>query len=667
MSRLILYTFFHLNLAYSSIEEGQQREVIQKCYWPLLKMARKYNLPFGIEASAYTLETVAGLDPDWGKELGQLTGEGPCDFIGSGYTQIIGPLAPAEVNAANLRLGHNVYERLLGFRPGIAMVNEQAYSAGLIQHYLEAGYRAVIMEWDNPARFHPDWDPEWRYLPQMARGQQGQEIPIIWNQSIAFQKFQRYVHNEIELEEYLDYLCRHLSEFPRVFPLYGSDVEIFDFRPKRYTTEAALQKGVEWQRISRLFEVLLADGRFQFIRPSEVLELLKEPRAGQRLHLESAEQPIPVKKQDKYNITRWAATGRDNLGINTACWQIYQALKTNAATDDTHWRELCYLWSSDFRTHITESRWITYQERLRAFKQQVGIDKQPGIPSGKFSRGKEWGDGLRSSARIGRQGRYLIVETDTVKVSMNCHRGLAIDGLWFKGVSEQPLAGTLYHGYFDDIALGADYYTGHLVLEIPGQPKVTDLNPVDPEVEKDQGILRIWADIPTRLGTIRKSILVEPRGEIGFGYELDWAELPKGTLRLGYVTLNPAAFTRSNLYFQTHNGGFSPESFPCNGRPIEHGRAVSLAVSASSALGVTAGNLSIGDHDHVLKISVDQKVAFLVAQITYLPIGHSCFCRVGFSAAEFDDTVREGARHQFTRHFGVRLQGTRPQQATGDG
>lgn len=133
---LQLYSIFHLNMAYSSIEEEQRPEVVQRCYWPLLQLAGHYNLPLGISASAYTLENVSAIDPSWVGELRRLMTEGNCEFIGSGYAQIIGPLVPAEINGANLRLGHQVYERLLGFRPEIALVNEQAYSAGLAQHYI---------------------------------------------------------------------------------------------------------------------------------------------------------------------------------------------------------------------------------------------------------------------------------------------------------------------------------------------------------------------------------------------------------------------------------------------------------------------------------------------------------------------------------------------------
>ena len=163
----------------------------------------RHKLPIGIEAPAYTLEVINGFDPQWIAVLRRLCDQRLVEFIGSGYAQIIGTLVPGRVNVANLRIGNSVYEHLLGFRPKIALVNEQAFSAGLISHYLNAGYQAIIMEWNNPARFHPEWDPRWRYLPQVAIGQHNEEIPLIWNKSISFQKFQRYAHGEMELDEYI--------------------------------------------------------------------------------------------------------------------------------------------------------------------------------------------------------------------------------------------------------------------------------------------------------------------------------------------------------------------------------------------------------------------------------------------------------------------------------
>ena len=78
-------------------------------------------------------------------------------------------MVPSDVNRANLRLGMQHYQAILGSKP-IALVNEQAYSSGVVPLYVEAGYKALIMEWNNPASSHPEWDPELRYFPQLARG-----------------------------------------------------------------------------------------------------------------------------------------------------------------------------------------------------------------------------------------------------------------------------------------------------------------------------------------------------------------------------------------------------------------------------------------------------------------------------------------------------------------
>jgi hypothetical protein len=642
---LRLYTVFHLNLAYSSIEEAQRAEVIRRCYRPLLRLCREHNLPVGIEASGYTLEAVKSIDPGWLDELRRLCAEGSCEFVGSGYAQIIGPLVPAEVNAANLRLGHRVYERLLGLRPVTALVNEQAYAAGLVELYLEAGYRALVMEWDNPARHHPEWRPEWRYLPQFARGLDDERIPLIWNNSIVFQKFQHYAHGELELDEYLEYLGGHGAETPRALPLYGNDVEIFDFRPGRYHTEALLQDDGEWKRIGRLFETLLADKRFRFVRPGQVLELMQAPDAGNLLTLESPEQPVPVKKQGKYNLTRWAVTGRDDLGVNTSCWRICEALKADPGAAESDWRELCFLWSSDFRTHITESRWSRFRERLAELERQVGCaDAGRGA---RFLNGKARVPGAPgkeerlSGATARREGRYLTVETGTVKVRLNCRRGLAVESLWFKGGSGLPVCGTIPHGHYDDIKFGADYYTGHLTMEMPGRPKVTDLNPVAPVVEDAPDRVAIRASVETPLGPIRKTLgVLKGSPCVELEYFLDWKTIPVGSLRMGHVTLNPAAFDRRTLFYRTRNGGKGKETFHVAGKQVDHGDAVSFLVSAAQGIGVTDGVVELGDAGCCLRVEVDKSESALIGLVTFAPIGDTYFCRLSFSAGEMDETRR---------------------------
>jgi hypothetical protein len=641
---LWLYTVFHLNLAYSSIEEEQRAEVLARCYWPLLRLARKHRLALGIEAPAATLEAAAALDPGWIAELKDLVQSGACELVGSGLAQIIGPLVPAAVNAANLRLGQAAYERLLGQRPTVALVNEQAYASGLVPLYLAAGFRALVMEWDNPAHEHPEWKREWRYLPQYALGPDGSRIALLWNKSIAFQKLQRYAHGELERAEYLAYLEAHLSDAPRAFPLYGNDVEIFDFRPGRYQTEAAIHEP-EWERLDELFAQLAADARYRFVRPSQVLELLGTPGAGGELALESPAQPVPVKKQGKYNLTRWAVTGRDDIGINTACYRLFEALEAREGECDDDWRELCYLWSSDFRTHITQKRWTAYRERLSAALERLRPTARPSprVPGPSPSASAHRSTG-RELVQTRREGRYLVLEGPQVLLRLNCRRGLAIDALRFGGEGEPALVGTLPHGYYDDIALGADYYTGHLVLEAPGRPKITDLEAAEPQIEVEEDGVVVRGTVPTPLGPVRKLLRLSPREpRLDLEYELSWSELPHGSLRLGHLTLLPEAFHRAGLFYRTRNGGPLDETFPLAGRLVEHGAHATFLVSASQGLGMTSGRVDLGDGRRGVRVEVDKQAAAAIGLITYREIAGSFFCRLALSVREMDETCRPHA------------------------
>jgi hypothetical protein len=620
---------------FSSVEENQRPQIVERCYWPLLHLSRRNGLPLGIEAPACTLAAIQEIDPNWIAELRDLIHHGPCEFIGSGYAQLIGPLVPSAVNRANLRLGMEAYEDFLGLKPKVALVNEQAYSAGLVPLYREAGYKALIMEWNNPARSHPDWNPEWRYHPQQAVGADGSTIPIIWNKSIAFQKFQRYVHNEMELDELLAYLHGHCAQTPRCFPIYGNDAEIFDFRPGRFMTEAPLQSG-EWDRIEELVEALSNDPSFQWIAPSAVLHDQRNPNANNHLHLESADQPIPVKKQDKYNVVRWALTGRDDLAINSCCHRLHQALVASPKATDADWRELCYLWSSDFRTHITSNRWVAYQERLAAFASHWSA-----IP-GQFASSAEPRSNGESLPHWSRSGRWLTVGTRYLQVCFNCRRGLTIESFSDSRVSATPLFGTLHHGRFDDIAWGADYYSGHLIFQSPGSHQITDLNPVEPLIQENGSTLILKATIPTPLGPVTKVWTIDATSHIlQLRIQLHWPEARLGRLRIVPLTLFPEAFHTSSLWVSATNGGERPESFLLGHQPVDHGRAVSFLVSAHQCLSLTDGVVWLGDTNQAIQVCFNPGQAALLGQIQHQPVDNTWFTRLALSARELDDTAKQ--------------------------
>lgn len=372
--KLYLYTAFHANLMYSSIPKDDHEVVIDRCYWPLIRLADELSVPIGIEFSGYTLERIAALDPMFLETVKRLWQEGKIEVLGSGYTQAIYPLIPAQANLENLTHGNETYQRLLGKVPTVAYVNEQAYSKGLADLYVEAGYQAIMMDWNNSTKYHR-YSEELQYRPQMLQGSDGKTIRILWNHSIAFQKFQRYVYGEHTLEEFLTYLRE--KQHPvneRAFLLYGSDLEVFDYFPGKRPPPS--NPANAYPRIRELASALAKDSSFFLATPSQVLAYFPE---GENVQLESPEYPVPCKKQDKYNLTRWAVTGREDTRLNTITTRLFRSIQDlqffiergmlksgEERTLRELYRELAFLWASDFRTFATADKLDEFYSRAGA-------------------------------------------------------------------------------------------------------------------------------------------------------------------------------------------------------------------------------------------------------------------------------------------------------------
>lgn len=632
---LHLYALFHLNLAFSSIEEARRGEVIAKSYWPLLDLAQDFG-PIGIELTGYTLEEIFARDPEWVGRLRALIARGNIELIGSGYAQLIGPLVPATVNRKNLEIGNGVYEKLLGIRPTIALVNEQAYGAGLVPLYADAGYRAILMDWENAGALHPEWPRETRFLPQRAVGADGSSIGLLWTSTVAFQKLQRLAHGDMLLEEYLNFVRAQRGDTPRAVCLYANDAEIFDFRPGRYKTEEAIAQESEWSRIRAAFASLKEEPSTKLCAPSEVLSLIEHRHAGQPLRLEAAACPVPVKKQRKYSLSRWAVTGRDDIGINAACQRIYEGLLARNA-DESAWKELCYLWSSDFRTHITDARWNAFCARLRNVEEHWA-------PSPPLF--------VSDAGSTDETARHIDITTPALNARLDRRRGLAIDALRLPG-HKQAIIGGLPHGHFDDISLQADWYTGDCVFEAPGEHKITDLEWAHTRVRRsDNGDVVVYAAIATPRGNIEKIMRFSAdSARIEFDIVFLWDEIPRGSLRLGHITLKPEAFDWDKLSFATHNGGEHVERFALKDQTVEHGQPVSFLVSCAHGFGMTEGVAEIGDDRTRVRVEVDRASAPLLGLVTHRQTGGSLFCQLVLSASELDETRKPSAYRNDPRRF----------------
>jgi len=622
------YLFFHCNLAFSSIEEEQRAEVIDRCYTPMLGIAQEYGIPLGVECTGWTLEEIARLRPQWLERFRALCAQGLTECIGSGYTQLIGPLVPSDVNHNNQRLGQQTYERLLGQRPAIALINEQAYSSGILEHYVDHGYTSILMEWDNPALAHPSWHSELRYAPQKVLDHQGRALDLVWVQSVVFQHLQRLVHGDLELDAYLNCLRRHVGPDPRTLCLYGNDAEVFNFRPGRFETEAAITQG-EWQRMAQALCAARDTLGWHFCLPSQATAL-NLPHAGHVLELESPAQPVIVKKQPKYNLLRWAVTGRGDLDINTRCHRILHAMRAGMP-DDADWRALCSLWASDLRTHITERRWNRCAAALTdaESKWRVSCPDTPSMLTGQ-------------PAALATP-RWIDAATPHVAARLNPRKGLAVQALSFPSLNPAPVLGTISHGDFEDIAHAADFFTGHVVLEAQGERKRTDLAIVTPEMRETEQYISYSAAVPNFFCPMEKAVrLSKLRPEFSITYKFSWQSLPVCSIRLLHLTLLPDAYDANTLFFATHNGGKGWERFPLIA-PVNHTAPVSFLVSASHALGMTCGLLRIGDARHWLEIKTDLAQAALVGMIVHQPAGASWLTRVVLSYREIDDTAKPNA------------------------
>lgn len=640
-----VFSIFHLNLAYSSIAEEQRATVIKMCYEPLLDLIEEGAVCIGVELSAWTLNQIDELSPIWIERFNHLLNTGKCELIGSGYVQLIGPLVPYEVNLWNQQLGLEEYERILDVRPDLVLVNEMAYSSGMVGVYKSAGYKGLVMDRNNIclALGKSAHDSA---IPCYADGGEGDTLPVLWTDSILFQKFQRYAHGDIRLGEYLDYFKHRANDAMGPLSIYANDAEIFDYRPGRFREESQLHEDGEWQRIGELLAAISEQTEVSWLSPSKALKqqcLGQEPVAKK---LTSARQPIPVKKQAKYNVSRWAISGRNDLWINTLCHRIFRHLKsTGQAANPKYRRLLCDYWASDLRTHITLERWNKAETEIKVWTQELGISSTIGAaPLTAPSCSSDYDDLAAAGFQVELDDEEILfsIHSNDIHVVLNLRRGMSIHSLAFRQHSFTSLIGTLPHGYFHSIELGADFYSGASVIELLTEHRrITDLDRVSPICYIEEGNLYIRGEVQTPKGHIVKELCFDKNEEcISVATAFPGWERPYGTVRVGTLTLLPDAFAEA-LSIAFESGGKDMETFSLN-EDVLHQQPASSLVSASSGLGGVGGEIRIGNGTQWVNVSWDPAECAAFPMLTHQSCPPSALTRISFSLCEVDETYQPG-------------------------
>jgi hypothetical protein len=334
------------------------------------------------------------------------------------------------------------------------------------------------------------------------------------------------------------------------------------------------------------------------------------------------------------------------------CHRIEKHLTKSKNDNHNDWRELCELWASDLRTHITDKRWSKAKSQLNALLNQHGISN---TFNGKYEIGRKY-DSLKNvigqygGAKISmdEEGILLRISTKNIKLELNLRRGLAIRSLAFDSHNMEPCIGTLSHGYFSCISLGADYYSGNTVIELPlHRRRVTDLEASDPTfVLKDNGNIEIHAEIRTQFGSIIKVIEVSINNEkVSLSYDFSKWDKIIGSVRLGVITLLNQ-FSHNNTKILCSNGGENNESFDFSGE-FNHMRPASTLVSSSRGLGATTGKIKIINNGKSMNLQWDPSECAVMPMLHNESFNNKTLSRVIFSIKEADDTSK------FPSHIGA--------------
>lgn len=627
---LNIYSFYHLNTSFSSIEKENIPNLINKCYWPLLKLIEK-NLDFkiAIEASGKTISDINSIDSKWVKTFSKLIISKKCEFIGSGYCQIIGPSVPEEITEKNIKFGNEVYLKLLKIKPNLGLVSEQVFSKSMIKIYKKY-FKAIFLDWIN-AKKCLKYSSKKDQRPSFVKDDYGNKISVIWTNSLSFQKFQRFIFGEINLNNYINYINSEKSS--KFLCIYSNDCEIFNFRPKRFSTELTLLEN-EWEKIGKLYRKLKQQNKLKFCFPSYALNYNDK----KVLCINNDANPILTKKQEKYNINRWVVSGRDNYTINRDCWRIYSLLTKKKHTSKDKWKRLCEYWSSDFRTHCTDKK---YNKVIKSIKKD--LDLLGGFRN-KIKSNNNKVTYLDKKNYL-ENNNFLKFENEKTKIILNKKKGLAIDSFVVKKISNKSLFGTLYQGNLKSLVNQSDFFSGHFNLFDKNLNKITDLSFSKKKYtilkDKDKTFLVEFTQKITSSIVVKKKIKINlNKSELNLSYEFQ--NFSPKVLRVFNTTINPDAFSKKNLKFLCKNGGNKFEKFSLKNN-FNHGKYVqdvTKFTSSNNSLQMTDGKLIIGDNKKQLIFAIIKAENPAVGVIEFENLKNKYFLRSSFSLRESDDTFK---------------------------
>lgn len=617
------YSIFHLNISFSSLAEDQRKIVIENCYVPLIEMISNSKLKISLEITGFTVEQIKKHKPDLISKINECIKSNNLELIFSGYEQIIYQLTPYEIIKLNVDLGKQVFNEAFGFVPKIFWANEQCFSSDMIKNLSNLGFTSLIIEKENLQKKLNIKTNE----PCIIRDDEGHSINVVWNSSYYFQLFQRIIHGEYTLEK-ADEIYSNLCSEDLPLCIYGSDAEVFNYRPKRFHEESELSKTNEWEKIFQLYTIIEKKG-IQTCFIKQILDSRQNKKIISSSEIDYLDNPVYVKKQKKYNLSRWALTGRDDLNINSRINKLVKDINLNVNIDSDFLKNIVSLFSSDLRTHIDEKRWNTFIKNLvklenKYLKNKVN-DIQENLIYEKLNK------------------NYFEFKNRNYLLEVEPNKGLAIQKFAFKNNPIQ--IGKLAFGYFKDIDYLADYYSGNYLIETNEIPRYSDLSAHSSEISDSDEWLHLRSQTQfNNAKIIKKYSLLKNSNMFLLNYDFSNLVRQFGFVRVCYLTfINYDQFQDFYISYPVDKKNSTKLINPKS--DFNHGMAISKKISSRTLIPAKCGVLNIHAESNIMEISWDncKTATFPMAELTR--IGEKSLFRIYFSLGESDETFREGGMY----------------------
>ena len=250
----------------------------------------------------------------------------------------------------------------------------------------------------------------------------------------------------------------------------------------------------------------------------------------------------------------------------------------------------------------------------------------------------------------------IIIKGVFCEVALNLNRGLTVEYYKDTRLEGKVIFGKIEHGYFSNINLLADFYTGHLLVDLRARKKFTDLVKVLPSfIIRESGINLRFTHSSSGV-ELEKNVLVSFKdGTVKIGYNLNFEHETEGSIRCGFLTVNPEfLYQNNNPKLIVENGGLESEKHLLPDESFDYGTPVSRSITARTALGVTDGSMRLAIGTHELSLNFDQAENAFCGFIQNESKNKDRFLRMYLSAEEVDETYRSRRPRKLNLSYSIK-------------